>query len=144
MAEELLIRIAGRNEAAGILACLASAFAPCRDSCTPQAFDDTVLTPAALARSAAKQSYLGERSREPSHAARSIGKKLIFAGGPSIRMGTDAPSPKGPLRAVGERLPAAGWTRISLATTARLQRAEMAFALPARSPTSLESRSTRR
>jgi hypothetical protein len=58
MTEELLIRIADRNAAAGILACLASAFAPYRDSYTPQAFDDTVSTPAALeARFAVMQIY---------------------------------------------------------------------------------------
>jgi len=42
------IRKAGAADSPGILACLASAFAPYRDRYTPQAFADTVLTAESL------------------------------------------------------------------------------------------------
>jgi GNAT superfamily N-acetyltransferase len=44
------IRIADNHDAGGILACLAAAFEPYRTSYTPEAFLDTVLTPATIAR----------------------------------------------------------------------------------------------
>jgi len=47
------------NDAAGIIACLESAFAPYRDTYTPEAFDDTTLTPATIqVRLASMQVYV--------------------------------------------------------------------------------------
>jgi GNAT superfamily N-acetyltransferase len=128
MTEELLIRSADRNDAPGILACLASAFAPYRDSYTPQAFDDTVSTPAALeARLATMQIYVAVT--EAGVIAGTIACSRVDREEGHLRGMAVHPDWHGRsvaqalLRAAENRLLAAGCTRISLDTTAPLQRA---------------------
>jgi GNAT superfamily N-acetyltransferase len=48
--QRFTVRPAMPADSAGVLACIASAFEPYRDRYTPQAFLDTVLTPATLAQ----------------------------------------------------------------------------------------------
>jgi ribosomal protein S18 acetylase RimI-like enzyme len=129
MPEEILIRVANRNDAAGILDCLESAFAPYRDTYTPEAFDDTTLTPATIqVRLASMQVYVA------------ITKSGEIAG--TIACSSLADEQEGHIRGmavhphwqgravaekllhtVEDRLLASGCKRISLGTTAPLQRA---------------------
>jgi len=128
MADEILIRVANQNDAAGILACLATAFAPYRNAYPSEAFDDTTLTPATIhERLASMQVYVA--TTKSGEIAGTIACSVHDKEEGHIRGMAVHPDWQGCsvaeqlLHTVEHRLRASGCKRISLDTTAPLQRA---------------------
>jgi ribosomal protein S18 acetylase RimI-like enzyme len=122
------IRKAGPVDADGVLDCLRLAFEPYRDSYTPAAFQDTVLSADAVARRFTEMSVLVATS-EDGHIAGTIGYKVIDGREGHIRGMAVLPAHLGSgvakrlLEAVETDLRQAGCSLVSLDTTEPLQRA---------------------
>ena len=122
------IRPATSSDAAGILACLAAAFEPYRSNYTPQAFADTVLAPATLARRL-KEMVIFVAADDSGRILGTIACSIVGSGEGHLRGMAVLPSLQG--AGVAARLLEYAesyflennCTRISLDTTAPLQRA---------------------
>ena len=126
--ETVTIRPATERDAAGVLACLRAAFAPFEIAYTPEAFEDTVLTPELFRKRMATMSVLVATDHEPAI----VGTISCAAvGGGAGRLRGMAVSPDWQGRGVAEQLLAvaegellkSGCLRVTLTTTAPLKRA---------------------
>jgi len=127
-APAISIRPASHNDAPEILACLAAAFAPYRDSYTPAAFLDTVLTPETLqARLATMQVFVahtGSGEIVGTVACQVICPAEGYLRGMAVRPEWQSTGIAAQLLAHAEtHLRRQHCTRITLDTTAPLQRA---------------------
>jgi ribosomal protein S18 acetylase RimI-like enzyme len=145
-ASEICIRSTTENDAPGILACLQAAFALYRDSYTPAAFLDTVLTPESLrARLASMQVFVAQNAS--GQIVGTIACQVIGSGEGHLRGMAVLPSCQGSgvaaqlLTHAEAKLRRQHCTCIALDTTAPLERAmrfyeKLGFRPPAKSPIS--------
>lgn len=126
--QPLSIRKATPDDAPGILECLRLAFEPYRESYTPLAFEDTVLSPSTIRHRLAGMSVFVAVSRS-GEIAGTIGCTAVGDGEGHIRGMAVHPACSGSglgrllLEAVEAELGERGCTRVTLDTTRPLERA---------------------
>ena len=126
--ETVTIRRAAERDAAGVLACLRAAFAPFEIAYTPEAFEDTVLTPELLRKRMATMSVLVAMDPEGAIvgtiSCAPVGGGTGYLRGMAVRPDWHGRGVAEQLLAVAEgELRKNGCLRVTLTTTAPLKRA---------------------